>query len=86
MSLNSNFEFTKRDKSTDRLMNRVTSMFFPWLLMGANVKPKKRRCLRCGKKFESTGIMNRLCKECNTLNRRLECLRRLMHVYPLADE
>jgi hypothetical protein len=31
-----------------------------------------RMCLRCGVGFQSTGISNRVCKKCSTINQRLE--------------
>lgn len=32
----------------------------------SGVRPDKRICLRCRKKFESRGIHNRLCQPCST--------------------
>jgi ribosomal protein L37E len=30
---------------------------------------KKRICLRCGKKFDSYGVQNRICIHCNFINK-----------------
>ncbi len=32
---------------------------------------KKRLCLRCGKKFPSKGLYNRICERCSLLNERM---------------
>lgn len=29
---------------------------------------KKRECLKCGKRFKSTGIGNRICQTCSVVN------------------
>lgn len=34
-----------------------------------NVKKKKRKCLKCDKKFTSLGIWNRICEDCNKSNK-----------------
>ena len=32
---------------------------------------KKRKCLKCGIKFDSTGISNRICRDCRIENKRV---------------
>ncbi len=32
---------------------------------------KKRLCLKCGKKFPSKGLYNRICERCSLLNERM---------------
>ncbi len=32
---------------------------------------KKRLCLKCGKKFTSKGLYNRICERCSLLNERM---------------
>jgi hypothetical protein len=32
---------------------------------------KKRLCLKCGKKFSSKGLYNRICERCSLLNERM---------------
>ncbi len=32
---------------------------------------KKRSCLKCGNKFHSNGLHNRICEKCNLMNLRI---------------
>ncbi len=34
-------------------------------------KPARRNCLKCGKRFDSRGPGNRICRKCRKINNRL---------------
>ncbi len=49
---------TLRDTSLTRYVNKIRSK-------------KKRLCLKCGKKFFSIGVYNRICEKCSLINGRM---------------
>ncbi len=38
---------------------------------GSNSTKMSRLCLKCGKKFHSTGSHNRLCEKCTSINKKI---------------
>ncbi len=64
---------TLRDTSLTRYVNKIRSK-------------QERLCLKCGKKFFSIGVYNRLCEECSLKNEKIALKTHSVSSMPLGEE